>query len=180
MTRVVELADQGFDPLAFRLLCFGVRYRNEMDFSWEALDSAQTRLRRLRQRMAEWSSAPRSDELGDAARELDRRFRDAVADDLDMPKAVEVLSDAVNRPIPDAEKYALLSSWDSVLGLDLDRAVREGPGELPGDVQELVTERDASRAARDFARSDELRDRLTGMGYEVMDTPEGTRVRRRD
>src|SRR6266496_5042765 len=88
VTRVTELADQGFDPLAFRLLCFGVRYRNEMDFSWEALESAQTRLRRLRQRVADWSRADRPAQLSPAAAELDRRFRDAVADDLDFPGAV--------------------------------------------------------------------------------------------
>ena len=82
--------------------------------------------------------------------------------------------------VPDGDKYALLSSWDSVLGLDLERAVRDGQGGLPDDVQALVTQRAEGRAARDFARSDQIRDQLTGMGYEVMDTAEGTRVRRRD
>jgi cysteinyl-tRNA synthetase len=180
VTRVVELAEQGYDPLAFRLLCFGVRYRNEMDFSWEALDSAQTRLRRLRQRMADWSTAVRSDELSAGAVEFDRRFRDAVADDLDMPRAIEVLSETVSSDLPVGDKYALLASWDSVLGLDLERAVREGSDGLAEDVQALVAERDAARAAKDFAKSDEIRDRLTSMGYEVMDTAEGTKVRRRD
>ncbi|HXJ64448.1 MAG TPA: cysteine--tRNA ligase [Actinomycetota bacterium] len=177
VTRVTDVSAQGYDPLAFRLLCFGVRYRNEMDFTWEALDGAQTRLRRLRQRLAEWSTAERASQLSPGAAELDRRFRDAVADDLDMPKAMEVLSEAVAADIPDGDKFALLSSWDAVLGLDLERAVREGAGGLPDDVQALVAERDAARRVRDFARSDEIRDRLTSMGYEVMDTPEGTRVR---
>jgi len=180
VTRVTELADQGFDPLAFRLLCFGVRYRNEMDFSWEALESAQTRLRRLRQRVADWSRADRPAQLSPAAAELDRRFRDAVADDLDFPGAVEVLSEAVSSDASGGEKYALLASWDAVLGLDLERNVSEGDEELPGDAQALVQERDAARAAKDFARSDEIRSRLTAMGYEVMDTPAGTRLRRRD
>ncbi len=180
VTRVTELAEQGFDPLAFRLLCFGVRYRNEMDFSWEALESAQTRLRRLRQRVADWSRADRPAQLSPAAAELDRRFRDAVADDLDFPGAVEVLSEAVSSDASGGEKYALLASWDAVLGLDLERNVSEGDEELPGDAQALVQERDAARAAKDFARSDEIRSRLTAMGYEVMDTPAGTRLRRRD
>jgi len=180
VTRVVELAEQGYDPLAFRLLCFGVRYRNEMDFSWEALESAQTRLRRLRQRVAAWSAEAHPNEPAPAAAELDRRFRDAVADDLDMPRAIEVLSEAVNAAVPDGDKHRLLTSWDSVLGLDLGRAEREGRGGLPDEVQALVTRRDEARAARDFASSDRLRDELTGMGFEVMDSPEGTRIRRRD
>jgi cysteinyl-tRNA synthetase len=180
VTRVTELADQGFDPLAFRLLCFGIRYRNEMDFSWEALESAHTRLRRLRQRVSDWSRADRPAQLSLPAAELDRRFRDAVADDLDLPAAVEVLSEAVSSSASDGEKYALLASWDAVLGLDLERNVSEGAEELPTDAQALVEERDAARTARDFVRSDEIRSQLTAMGYEVMDTPEGTRLRRRD
>ena len=43
----------------------------------------------------------------------------------------------------------------------------------------LIAERDRARAAKDFARSDEIRDRLQAMGLEVMDTPEGTKVRPR-
>jgi cysteinyl-tRNA synthetase len=180
VTRVAEFSEQGLDPLAFRLLCFGVRYRNEMDFSWEALESAQTRLRRLRQRMADWSGGAPPDALSSQAAEFDRRFRDAVADDLDLPRAVEVLSEAVSSEIADGEKYSVLSSWDAVLGLDLERNVAEAGGELPAEVEGLLRERDEARAARDFGRSDEIRSRLTDLGYEVMDTPEGTRARRRD
>ena len=105
-----------------------------MDFSWEALESAQTRLRRLRQRMAAWSAEANPDELSSEAAELDRRFRDAVADDLDMPRAIEILSEAVNAAVPDGDKHRLLTSWDAVLGLDLERAEREGQGGLPDDV----------------------------------------------
>jgi cysteinyl-tRNA synthetase len=179
VTRVTELAGRGVDPLAFRLLCFGTRYRSEMDMSWGALEASQHRLRRLRQRMADWSrTAPA--ELSPPAAELDRRFRDAVADDLDLPAAVEVLSQAVSSRVDDGEKFALLSSWDSVLALDLTRAVSGAAEQLPPEVEALVRERDEARAARDFASSDELRTRLTAMGYEVMDTAEGTKVRRRD
>jgi cysteinyl-tRNA synthetase len=180
VTRVAEFSEQGLDPLAFRLLCFGVRYRNEMDFSWEALESAQTRLRRLRQRMADWSGGAPPHALSSPAAEFDRRFRDAVADDLDLPRAVEVLSEAVSSEVADGEKFSLLSSWDAVLGLDLERNVAEAGGELPAEVEGLLRERDEARAARDFGRSDEIRSRLTDLGYEVMDTPEGTRARRRN
>jgi len=99
-----------------------------------------------------------------------------VADDLDLPRAVGVVGQTVSSSIPDGEKYELLASWDAVLGLDLERMAREG-FEVPGDVRALVEERDTARAARDYARSDELRDRLTEMGWEVMDSSQGTRVR---
>ncbi len=179
ITRVSELAEAGIDPLAFRLLCFGTRYRSETDFSWDALEGTNQRLRRLRRLVADWSTDPRpADERSTQARELDRRFRDAVADDLNMPHALVVLDEAVGSDLPGGEKHDLLASWDHVLGLDLQRSA-EG-SELPPEVQELVDERDRARAARDFDRSDAIRTRLVEMGYEVMDTAEGTKVRRLD
>jgi cysteinyl-tRNA synthetase len=63
-----------------------------------------------------------------------------------------------------------------VLGLDLERLAKREL-EIPADVQALVEERDSARASRDFDRSDEIRARLTEMGWEVMDTDAGTRVR---
>ncbi|MGH2710284.1 MAG: cysteine--tRNA ligase [Actinomycetota bacterium] len=177
IARVTDLEAQGYDPLAFRLLCFGTRYRSEMDFSDEAMEAQNRTLTRIRQRMEEWKNAER-DGLSPEAKELDSRFREAVADDLDMPSALVVLNETVSAEIPDGDKYSLLSSWDAVLGLDLERlAIREL--DIPSDVQALVEERDSARAAKDFARSDEIRDRLTEMGWEVMDTDAGTRVRPR-
>jgi cysteinyl-tRNA synthetase len=175
IARVTDLAEQGYDPLAFRLLCFGTRYRSEMDFSDEAMDAANRTLTRIRQRMEEWGNVPRNG-LSPEAKDLDTRFRERVGDDLDMPGALVVLNETVSTGIPDADKYTLLSSWDAVLGLDLERLAREDV-EIPAHVQTLVDERDAARAATDFGRSDEIRDRLTEMGWEVMDTNEGTRVR---
>jgi cysteinyl-tRNA synthetase len=175
ITRVSELADQGIDPLSFRLLCFGTRYRSEMDFSWDALEASHDRLVRLRQRMAEWGSDG-GDSLESASRDLDARFRQRVADDLDLPGALVVLNEAVSAPIPDRDKSALLRTWDTLLGLDLDRLAREG-FDIPPEVQTLVTQRDRARADRDFARSDDIRNRIIDMGWEVMDTADGTRVR---
>jgi cysteinyl-tRNA synthetase len=174
--RVTDLAAQGVDPLAYRLLCFGTRYRSEMNFDWEALEGQNRRLTELRRRVADWG--PASADRSDPARSLDSRFREAVADDLDLPRALVVLNETVSAPVPDGEKVDLMTSWDQLLGLDLGRLAREAfePSE---EALALIAERDEARAAKDFARSDELRDRLQAMGLEVMDTSEGTKVRPR-
>jgi cysteinyl-tRNA synthetase len=177
---VPEVEERGIDPLAFRLLCFGTRYRSEMDFSWEALEAEHTRLRGLRQRMLDWSQADRPEPgaWSEEAAALDRRFRDAIVDDLNMPAALVAVSEAERSSIPDGEKYALLASWDAVFGLDLERIARDGV-QIPPEVQRLVTERDEARGRKDFSRSDEIRDQLIATGWEVQDAPEGTRVRPR-
>jgi len=174
--RIGDLAAMGLDPLSYRYLTFQTRYRSEMDFSEEKMREADGVVKRLRRRMAEWGGP--SGALGAEAASYDGRFREAVADDLNMPRAVVILNELVSSDVPDGEKHALLSSWDRVLGLDLEREVREAW--TPTDeMAALVTQRDAARAAKDFAKADELRDRLQTMGLEVMDTPEGTKVRLR-
>ncbi len=174
--RVPDLLEHGVDPLAFRWLTFQTRYRSEMDFTWDAMDVADAKVRQLRRRMAEWK--PGAEALGEAARAYDRRFRDAVAADLDMPAAVVIVNELSGaNGVTGAEKYALLASWDSVLGLDLEREAtsRWAPSE---EMLAKVARRDAARAGKDYVESDRLRDELAAMGLEVMDTPEGTKVRR--
>jgi cysteinyl-tRNA synthetase len=172
--RIPELVEMGFDPLSYRYLTFQTRYRSEMDFNEEAMRAADHAVKRLRQRVAGWGEPAGS--LSDEARALDRRFRDAVADDLDMPRALVVLNETISSGVPDAEKATLLRSWDAVLGLDLERDVREAWAPT-AEMRDLVAERDAARAARDFARADEIRSSLQSMGLEVMDSPEGTKIR---
>jgi len=89
-----------------------------------------------------------------------------------------VLNETVGAELPGGEKYALLASWDRVLGLDLERDALEA-WEPTGEMLALVAERDRARATKDFSSADDIRDRLQEMGLEVMDTPEGTRIRPR-
>jgi cysteinyl-tRNA synthetase len=177
VVRVPELEDRGIDPLSFRWLTFQTRYRSEMDFAWDAMDDADRRVKQLRRHMAAWAPAA---ELGETASGYDVRFRESLADDLDLPTAVRIVNELDHTAgVPDGEKYALLGAWDDVLGLDLEREARSG-WRPPEDALALMTERDAARAAKDWAKADELRDRLQAMGLEVMDTAGGTRVRRSD
>jgi cysteinyl-tRNA synthetase len=185
--RVPDLAERGLDPLAYRLLCFGARYRTEMGFSWDALEGENARLTRFRRRMEEWAGEDGAGDdvtgddapLGEDAVELSRRFREAVGDDLDMPRALGVVEETLDAPGPTAsEKATLLRSWDRVLGLDLDR-LASSAWEPTAEMRDLVRLRDEARAAKDFAKADDIRDRLSSMGLEVMDTPEGTKIRPR-
>lgn len=175
VVRAPELAERGFDPLAFRYLTFQSRYRSEMDFSWEAMEVVDQKVRQLRRRVAEWG--PAADSLDAASSEFDARFRETVARDLDLPQALVVLSDLVSTSqIEPAQKVALLASWDQVLGLDLFREA-ELAWEPTEQMRALMIRRDGARNEKDWASADALREELAGLGLEVMDTPDGTRVR---
>ena len=107
----------------------------------------------------------------------------AIDDDLDMPAALALLREILRAELPADERRWLVLDADFVLGLDLHRVwdtagVDEADG-VPEIVTRLVEERTAARAARDFARSDAIRDELAGLGWEVVDEPGGSRLQRR-
>jgi cysteinyl-tRNA synthetase len=148
-----------------------------MDFSWEAMQTADARVKQLRRRMADWGGP--AEVQGETAKAFDARFREAISGDLDMPRAVVVVNELVASPdVPDGQKYSLLASWDQVLGLDLEQEAM-AEWQPTDEMRSLIDQRDSAREAKDFQTSDELRDRLQSMGLEVMDTPEGTKVRPR-
>jgi cysteinyl-tRNA synthetase len=174
---VSDLVERGFDPLAFRWLCFQTQYRSEMDFSWDAMAAADQRVRQLRRHMAEW--APAAGSLGPQAEGYERRFREALANDMHLPGVVALVNELDRAAdVPPGEKYLLLSRWDAVLGLALERDATSG-WEPSEEVRAVIAERDAARDRKDYATSDRIRDELTAMGLEVMDGPEGTSVRPR-
>ncbi|MFL5673668.1 MAG: hypothetical protein ACJ779_01555, partial [Chloroflexota bacterium] len=132
--------------------------------------------------LADHATAPVAP-LSDAGRSLHERFVRAIDDDLDMPAALALLREILRAPIPDEERRWLILDADAVLGLDLESVWTTGdaPDEasVPAEAAALRTERDAARAARDYARADALRDQLAAAGWDVMDGPDGSRLTRR-
>jgi cysteinyl-tRNA synthetase len=91
-----------------------------------------------------------------------------------MPKAMAVVQEMLKSSIDDADKHATAIDYDRVLGLNLDKV--DKPEELPQEIEILVAERQAARAAKDWAASDRLRDTIQDLGYAVQDTKEGMQV----
>jgi cysteinyl-tRNA synthetase len=173
--RIQELEEQGFDPLAFRYLALQAKYRTKLNFSTEGLAGADRALRNLRERLAEWSRAGAEVPTADEAAALEARFRSAIADDLDLPVAMALVAELMHSAMAPGAKAQLLRDWDRVLGLDLDRQTPSAA--LPAGAAELLGEREMARAAKDFARSDQLRHQLAELGVAVVDTADGQRWR---
>jgi cysteinyl-tRNA synthetase len=173
---------RGHDPLAVRYLFLQARYRSQFNFTWDALAGAERALGRLRDRMAEWSRSPAGDGEapgGDttALAAYQRRFRAAIDDDLDTPKALTVLGELESdETLPPADRFRAVAGFDRILGLDLANAAGEV---LPDGAEELIARRERARAERDWAAADRLRDQLAGLGVEVVDTRSGTQWRLR-
>ncbi len=187
---VGDLVTRGFDPLAFRYHCLTASYRVPLTFSWAGMESAAEGLRSLREnvrRLAEETRevAPHPGPPPDGGRENapTSHFRAAIADDFNAPEALAVTWEtirAANRTTDSTERRTLLETvleFDRVLGLRLAGAI-DADETLPADVAALVEQREAARAARDWAAADALRESIRQHGYEIEDTPSGTRWHR--
>ncbi len=118
---------------------------------------------------------------------LHERFVAAIDDDLDLPAALVCVREMLRSDLPADERRWLVLDADAVLGLDLhlvweaaDAAGKAGDAApVPARIAALVAERSSARAARDFGRADALRSEIAGLGWEVVDGPEGSTVRQR-
>jgi cysteinyl-tRNA synthetase len=128
----------------------------------------------LRDRAGE-PSAP----LSTAGASFHERFVAAIDDDLDMPTALALVREVLRSGLSADERRWLILDADLVLGLDLHR-VWEAPADErpPAAVTDLAAERDAARGRRDFGRSDAIRQELAGLGWEIVDGPDGSTLRR--
>lgn len=178
------LKERGIEPLAYRYLLLTAHYRSKLHFTDESITAAQNGLNNLRDELAELLAAARSDADTQSAQEWSQEalaareaFHLAINDDLDLPTALSVTREtARNNKIAPAERVRLLLDFDRVLGLRLDTVEPKTARPVSEEALALVKERDAARAAKNWRRSDELREQLQAMGYEVRDTAQGTQL----
>ncbi|MES2019718.1 MAG: cysteine--tRNA ligase [Pseudomonadota bacterium] len=174
--RLQTLVDAGFHPLAYRMMCLQAHYRSELEFTWENLAAAFTRLKRLV--IARDALRARDDGTlkGDAEPYL-ARLEEAVGDDLGTPRALPVLDELLaDKRLSPATRLQALDDFDAVLGLNLTTLTRTDLRVRPvtaivteADIEDQLAARKDARAEKNFARSDEIRDALAAAGVEVMD-----------
>jgi cysteinyl-tRNA synthetase len=180
---VEDLMERGFDPLAYRYLCLTASYRVPLTFSWEAMETAAESLSRLRDNVRRLDTETREVAATQHPAALEESFKEAIADDVNIPGALAVTWETLreaNRATDLGAKRALLGlvlDFDRALGLGLSDSVDADVDTLPQKVAELIQQRDAARSTRDWSTADALREAIREQGYEIEDTPEGTRWR---
>ena len=174
------LEEKGYNPLDYRYFCLGGHYRSQLQFSWESLDSAKTARGNLVEKiriLLESGQKEDVDTLGSAALKYVEDFNSSISDDLNLPKALAVVWMLLkDKELTDSEKLSLILHFDNVLGLDLEETAADNTESgVDQEVLDLIKDREEARKAKDFAKSDEIRDQLKNMGIEIKDTADGTK-----
>ena len=157
-------------------------YRQPLAFGPAQMEQAAARVERLRNFFREQPAGATAGPAGDAGGEVDSfvaaraaAFRDALADDFNTPRAMgeafELVAEANRRELPGAP--GALQGMLVLVGLESLAEAEQGAG---AEAEALLADRQEARAARDFARADQIRDRLAALGWEVRDAADGARL----
>jgi len=182
------IIERGIEPLALRYFYYSTHYRKIQNFTWESLEGAAQGLKNLRAKYAEIKNilnseienkfSPNSDDLD----QVRKKFKDHISDDLNMPAAMATIWDLIkSKDVNPADKTELLDEFDMVLGLEIAKTEENIEPDLSSEnvmkAYTLIIERNLARENKDFALADEIRGEIEELGFDVIDSTEGTEIK---
>jgi cysteinyl-tRNA synthetase len=170
-----DIEKRGFNPLAFRYLVLTSHYRSQLNFTWQSLEAARAALEKLRAAVADIKKETQKIKSNPPlSRRLEEKFLKSVNDDLNLPKALAVLWEAVRNPgLSGKEKRALIGKFDEVFGLGLKNIKKVS---VPQEIMKLVAQRERFRKGKKWQEADAIRQRLEKNGWMVKDTNTGPEI----
>jgi len=200
-----DLKQKGYSPLYYRYLCLSAHYRTQLNFTWESLESAKQSLEKIydySRVLLNTTQIEPSQDLLVKLSQYKRMFAEAIDNDLNAPQALAVVHKFLDdKKLPNSVKMETMLGFGKVLGLkfstpiprkffvELSDSIKisesvsvdiiEDIKKLPEEVQKMVYERRKARSDKDFERSDSIRQKMEALGYEVLDTPEGQKIKRK-
>jgi len=163
-----DLEKKGFSPMDFRYFCLTGHYIKPLNFDLENLQSAKNSYERLKNICFELTD----DKI--LNKKYLSEFEKAINDDLNMPKALQVLWKLM-RDENAKGKYLTIKKIDEVLGLDL---LNKKEIIIPSEIKKLLEEREEARKNRDYKIADELRDKINKLGYILEDKEKGVIIKK--
>ncbi len=169
------------DPLALRYFFLQAHYRSKQNFTWEALESAQNGLNKLRKQIVELKT--QESFLSKifkrkVNKEFKQKFIEATSNDFNIPQAFALISEILKSDLSSEDKLATILDFDKVFGLRLDKAkpCLTEIQKISAEIQSILDERKKARANKNWKKSDKLRDKLNDLGYSIKDTDEGQKI----
>ncbi len=173
--RLQTLVDRGYHPLAYRMMCLQAHYRSELEFSWEGLQAALVRLKRMVMGVERLQEKAGEEPAGQADMSL-HQISDRISNDLNTAEVLVIAESVAGMTGFATDRLHAIGEADRILGLNLlaltrkDLRIRPKSASITEpEIEAILAQRKEARAAKDFATSDRLRDDLAAQGVEVMD-----------
>ena len=189
-----DLLGKGYAGKEVRWALLGTHYRSKLNFNLALCDQARATLKKFADFFGRLKALPEgaggAEEARKLADEADRKFADALGDDLNIAEALSAvftLERAVNTALAggswqSAAGEAVLAcfrKFDCVLAVfDVDAAASQSTADVPPEIMALAEKRVEARKAKDFKTADAIRDELKAQGWVIVDTPRGPEVKK--
>lgn len=186
-----DLIAKGYTGIHVRYMLLQTHYKTQLNFTLAGLEAVKSSLQRLQDFIFRLQniedSTPHEGYATPILEKAKKDFIDALADDLNISKALATLFDVVREvnTLIDQKKVnkkdaehvlALLKEFNEVLGLLTFEQEASG---IPQEIQSLFDKRLQARQAKNFSLADQLRDQITASGYLIEDAPTGARLRKK-
>ena len=176
---LAELQEKGIEPLAYKLFCFTAHYRNKLNFTFDGVKASQVALNRLREGYFKHKEG--NEKINQHIIEnYEQKFNSAINDDLNMPLAMGIVWEVIKESKKSVEYAKLIEKFDEVMGLNLKNYNPNKETKIPKEIEELVEERTKARQAKNWQKSDELREKIKELGYIIKDTANGVQLEKID
>ena len=169
------LSEKGISLLAYRYLVLQANYRTQMQFSFEALESAARAYEKLRAHLENAYPQAKTSEI--ALEKIKEKIKSIINDDMDTPRLLAFVWETMAEKNLSEKDYGAVMEADKILGLDLFKKDSSAL-DIPKEIQALVDEREKARTDKDWKKSDEIRENISKAGYHIEDTAEGTKIRK--
>jgi cysteinyl-tRNA synthetase len=182
---IPDVLEKGYSGREIRYALMRVHYRAPLNFTWEGMEEARESLKRIDDWLERLREAAAKDTGKQIEQQIGQQFEEALDDDLNISAGLGFLFESIretNRALDrnelaPASAKAWLDWWERVNSVLV--VEKEKGEELPPEIKALAEAREIARRAQDWRKSDELRDKLSALGWEVRDSKDGQKITRR-
>ena len=169
---VDTLIKRGYNPLSYRYMVLSSHFQKPLLFSYENLDTAENAYLKLKNRVLKLDK--KEDTLSSDYDKYKQEFKEAMDNNLNTSLALTCVYNVLKSDMNDYTKLKLINEFDEVLSLDLSKEDKKEITVNQEEIENLINERNIAKQNKDYAKADEIRNKLLDMGIMLKDTREGT------
>ena len=160
-----DIEKKGFSASDLRYFFLQAHYRSKQNFTWESLEASKTAREKLISKLKTFETG------GGISKEWKEKFIQEISEDFSIPQGLALVWEILKSNLPGKDKRSTILNFDEVLGLDLKNEIlrKKTEIEVSEEIYEFLKERKLARENKDWKKSDEIRDKIQSLGFEIKD-----------